>query len=110
MQIVMLVLVVVVGLIFIAIAFVVASLFRHWLRCFMAGCPVSFVSILGMKLRGSSADLITQTYITLRHRETPVSLAEIETIYLAHKHHIIDLPTLINKVEQSGKAQKVASK
>lgn len=110
MQIVLLIIPILMGIIMLAIALIFASMIRHWLRCFLAGCQVPFFSIIGMKLRGSSVDLITQAFITFRHRETPVDLAEIESTYLAHKHQIFDLPSLINKVEQSGKAQKAAEK
>ena len=71
-----------------------------WLRMILSGGRASFVYVLGMRLRGTPVALVTDAYISLVQRGESVTLREVESQYIAHRHGIIQLGDLIDRVTE----------
>lgn len=74
-------------------------LVRPWLRCFLAGTPVSLFYILGMRLRGSPVNLIIDTLIAMKFRSLPGDIRQIESTYLANPGPMLTTEQLIERVQ-----------
>jgi uncharacterized protein YqfA (UPF0365 family) len=74
-------------------------LFVPWIRALTSGAPVTFLSLLGMLLRGSPARLVTDAYAQLVHRGADVSIAEVERRFIANRRRIQSAGDLIDFVE-----------
>lgn len=102
-------LVLVIGLVavflIVALTALVVGLFlvRPWLRCFLAGTPVSLIYILGMRLRGSPVTLIVDTLIAMKFRNLPGDIRQIESTYLANPGPMLTTEQLIERVQAGGK-------
>jgi len=71
----------------VAMAFLILFV-RPWLRALLSGAHIALVQFVAMRLRGTPPMLIVETYVTLRKQGEDTSLANIEAMYLAHKHSI----------------------
>ena len=58
-------------------------LFSDWLRALLAGAPISFGRLLGMRLRKTKPRAIVDAYITARKEGVDISLDQLETHALA---------------------------
>lgn len=76
-------LLVIVIIILIIIASVVISFFSIWIRALASGARVTFMSLIGMKLRKVSPKVIVDTRITAVKAGLTISTNELETHYLA---------------------------
>ena len=91
----------VVALMGVLVVFVFAlSMARPWLRAMMSGAPVSLISILGMRLRGTPPNLVIDAYIQLRMRGNETGLADVERQYIAQQQRVRSSGDLVDLVEQ----------
>jgi uncharacterized protein YqfA (UPF0365 family) len=74
---------------------------RPWIRSALSGNPISMITILAMRLRGTPVWLLLDSYIQLRHRGSTATIAEGEHQYLANRSRIRNAPNLIDFVEQN---------
>jgi uncharacterized protein YqfA (UPF0365 family) len=74
---------------------------RPWIRSAMSGSPISMITILAMRLRGSPVKMLLDAYIQLRHRGSTASIADVEKQYLANRSRIRNARDLIDFVEQN---------
>ena len=73
---------------------------RPWMQGFLKGVPVTLIQILGMRLRGHPPSLIIDAYAQLQQRKIPITLGQLEWVYLTEKHRILtshDLAVLAEK-------------
>jgi uncharacterized protein YqfA (UPF0365 family) len=84
-------------------------LLRPWLRAFMAGAPVSILSIIGMRLRGNPPGLLIDTLLALKFRGKTVSIADVERVYLANKGQVHEPARLAGMVEERLRLQSEAA-
>ncbi|MFN4259785.1 MAG: flotillin-like FloA family protein [Gemmataceae bacterium] len=91
---------------FLLLSFVLV--FRSWLVGLLSGAPVRVLDIVGMRLRGNPPRLIVEAYATLRHRGVQVTVAQVESAYIAHKGKIFDSTRLADRVEKQARPQEPA--
>lgn len=72
-----------------------ASSFFPWVRCYVSGAPLTVIDIIGMRFRRSPVRLLVDAHIALKHQGNPTSITVIEACYMAHKHQIHDLNSLM---------------
>jgi uncharacterized protein YqfA (UPF0365 family) len=58
---------------------------RIWLRALLSGARVTFPVLVAMRLRGNPPKIIVDAYVGLIHAGTDVSLAQVESLYIANK-------------------------
>jgi uncharacterized protein YqfA (UPF0365 family) len=91
-----------VGAVFLfAVAALALMLVQPWLRAMLSGAPVMAVQILGMRLRGTPANLLVDAYVQLRARGRDVEVAEVERQYLAQRQRVREAIHLVDLVEKS---------
>jgi uncharacterized protein YqfA (UPF0365 family) len=61
---------------------------RPWMKAAARGAPVSFFSIVGMRLRGNPVSLILDAYIALKRAGVEASIAGVEGVYMDNKTRI----------------------
>ena len=84
-------------------------LFRCWIQVVLAGGRGSLFRIVGMRLRGSPVRRIVDAYVMLRQQAEPISLQEVEQVYLDHRHTIRTAHELQNQVlEERRQAEEAA--
>jgi uncharacterized protein YqfA (UPF0365 family) len=79
-------------------------LIRPWVASFLSACPVPFLSVVGMRLRGSPATLLIQAYISLHKQGVETSIQAVEVAYMTHRSRIRtpdDLAALIQQANGS---------
>ncbi len=74
--------------------------FSPWMRAFSGGAPVSIFSIIGMRLRGTPANMLIDAYVTLKQRGVTITFQDLERTYLAQRNEIQDGEDLLRKVEK----------
>lgn len=57
---------------------------RLWVQAMLCGVPVSIVTVIAMRLRGTPAALVLHAAAALRQRGETVTVEEVERAYLAH--------------------------
>ena len=77
------VLIVIVILAFVVVGIVVLTFFHLWIRAFAAGARVTFIELIGMKLRGVNSGLIVDQRITAKQAGIEVPSRSLEAHYLA---------------------------
>jgi uncharacterized protein YqfA (UPF0365 family) len=77
-----------------------------WLRAFTQGMPVSAIYVLGIRLRGTPANLLVDAYMRVRRVGVLVDIWEIEQIYLDHKSAISTTEDLLNLIRELAKNTK----
>jgi uncharacterized protein YqfA (UPF0365 family) len=75
-------------------------LIRPWIRAFLAGGRVSLVDILRMGLLGSPPSLLIDAYVGLLHSGIRVTIAQIESVFLANKGLINTPQNLMTAVQK----------
>lgn len=72
-----------------------------WTRAFMSGAKVSVISIVGMRLRGCPPAFLVDAYCALRHAGHVITIKQVESCYIAHKHEISEnnIAAFIDKVK-----------
>lgn len=55
---------------------------RTWLQAFLSGTPITFVSLIGMKLRKSDMQKIVEQCIVSTQAGFPISCADMERAWL----------------------------
>lgn len=63
-------------------------LVRPWMRAFMSGAPISLFDVVGMRLRGNPVTLLVDTYLTLRWKQIPATIAEVERCYMENRNRV----------------------
>jgi len=91
---------VVVGFLSFATLLFIIFVFRTWIRAYFSGAPVPLATLVGMRLRGTPSALLVDGLIASRKAGHTVSIEIIESCYLANKHSIYDLKTLLESVEK----------
>jgi hypothetical protein len=72
--------------------------FQIWLTSLLAKAPVSLVTIIGMRMRDVKASDIVMAYILCRKVELPVTIQELEALYLASpKQFLPEVHKLVNQ-------------
>ena len=82
-SIILVVLGLVVAVIFLIILFVVISFVNIWIQARMTGAPVSFLTLLSMRLRRVPIGLVVQSRITAVKAGLPLTTDQLEAHYLA---------------------------
>lgn len=90
-------------IVLLVIFFVVISFFSVWFRAYLAGAPVSLLTLVAMRLRSVPYAMIVDARITAVKAGIELKIAGIETHYLAGGSVIQTIQALIN-------AQKAAIK
>jgi hypothetical protein len=78
---------------------------RPWLRAAGNGVPVSFINILGMRLRGNPAMLLIDAYVALHHDRVGITIAEVERVYIVNRTRLrtsSDLADLVKSTKTAG--------
>lgn len=73
----------VVAVIFLIVFFVVISFVNIWIQARMTGAPVSFLTLLSMRLRRVPIGLVVQSRITAVKAGLPLTTDQLEAHYLA---------------------------
>lgn len=82
------------------------SVFRLWLRALLCRGRVPLMSIIGMRLRGSPAELLVDTYIMMLRKGEYTTIEEVESVYLENKYQVTDAESLIELVrDKTGKKE-----
>jgi len=71
------------GLVLLVLFLIILSLFNTWLKALLAKAPVSFASLVAMRLRGTPFSLIVDARITASKAGIELSTDELESHYLA---------------------------
>jgi hypothetical protein len=66
-----------------------------WMRVFLTGGRASIVGIIGMRLRGSPVPLILDAYLALVQKGQRVTLAQVESAYIANRGRIFTAADLL---------------
>jgi len=74
------------------------AIVRPWLRAVLSGGQVSLMSIIGMRLRGSPAVLLVDTYLMMLHQGEQTSILMVESVYLANRDKVTDAESLAQLV------------
>jgi len=61
-------------------------LVRPWMRAFMSGAPISLFDVVGMRLRGNPVTLLIDTYLMLKWKQIPATIAEVERCYMENRN------------------------
>ncbi len=85
----------VVGLILLVLGVIVFSFFNTWLRATLAGAPVSFATLVAMRLRGVPYQIIVDARIMASKAGIPIDIDLIEAHYLADGNIIDTIRALI---------------
>lgn len=64
------------------------KIFLPWKRAFMSGARTSVVSIIAMRMRGCPPVFLVDAFCSLVHSGHDVTIAQVESCYLARKHEI----------------------
>ena len=71
------------GLVLLVLFLIILYLFNTWLKALLAKAPVSFASLVAMRLRGAPFSLIVDARITASKAGIELSTDELESHYLA---------------------------
>jgi uncharacterized protein YqfA (UPF0365 family) len=72
---------------------------RPYLRGFLSGAPVSLISLIGMRLRGSPVNLLLDAFIALRQAGFHhIQMRDVESLYLIHRGRIVTMQDLVELV------------
>ena len=78
---------------------VLAFVIRPWVRAFTSGAPVSFLSILGMRLRGNPPSLLIDAYGTLKRAGVHATISEVELTYMDNRTRVRTSPDLVSLIQ-----------
>lgn len=89
--------------ILVAIVWMAIVLVRPWTQSYLFGLPVSFLSLLGMRLRGTPPTMIIDAYVVLRHAGINITPRDVELVYTANRDDITTSNDLIQIAKQFAK-------
>jgi uncharacterized protein YqfA (UPF0365 family) len=72
---------------------------RPWMRATASGAPISLISVLGMRLRGSPPLLVVDAYVLLKRSGVDVSIADVEIAYIEYKTRVRSRDDLVELVK-----------
>jgi uncharacterized protein YqfA (UPF0365 family) len=84
-----------VGIPLLVILAVVGAFFKLWIQALFSGAPVSFFSLVAMRLRKVNPAVIVRTRIMAVKAGLPISVNELETHYLANGNVVRVIQALI---------------
>jgi hypothetical protein len=70
-----------------------------WLKCFLSGSAVSSLHILGMRLRGTPVNVITDAHIALVHSGLQIDIRRVESAYLSQPNRVATADQLVDLVK-----------
>jgi hypothetical protein len=76
-----------------------------WLRVFLSGGRASLIGIIGMRLRGSPVRLVLDAYLALVQQGKQVTLAEVESAYIANRARIFTPADLLGFFPREAEAR-----
>ena len=82
----------IIGLVF---SLIIISFFSTWLKAFLARAPVSFATLLAMRLRGVPVGLIVDARVTAVKASIPLDTDQLEAHYLAEGNVVQTVQALI---------------
>ena len=82
----------IVGLVF---SLIIISFFSTWLKAYLARAPVSFATLLAMRLRGVPVGLIVDARVTAVKANIPLDTDQLEAHYLADGNVVQTVQSLI---------------
>ena len=82
----------IVGLVF---SLIIISFFSTWLKAFLSRAPVSFATLLAMRLRGVPVGLIVDARVTAVKANIPLDTDQLEAHYLAEGNVVQTVQALI---------------
>jgi uncharacterized protein YqfA (UPF0365 family) len=74
-----------------------------WIRARIAGCPVSLVTIIGMRMRSVPAGRIVDAYILCKREGIIYPIENLEALYLSVPGLFTDQITSMVKARREGK-------
>ena len=74
--------VIVVLLVLLALLLIFMSFFRHWMRAFLSGAPISLFQLLGMSMRKVNPAKVLPHGIAATQSGHPIGWVELERAYL----------------------------
>ena len=81
---------------------IASSLFLHpWIKAFFSGAKIPLARIIGMRLRGNPPKLLIDTYLAMIHAGEEVSMADVESVYIANKSQATNSDILAQLVRES---------
>jgi len=91
-------------------AWITIYVLRPWLWSIRQGARVSAHSIIGMKLRGRPTMLLTEAYCVLRNQGIPVTLPDVQDVYLDNKDRALTSDDVVeltkNAVQRAAQSQE----
>lgn len=105
------VLIIFLGIVFLVLFIIVINFFGLWFRARLSGAPVSFASLIGMRLRGVSPGDIVNSIITATKAGLHLTVGELEAHFLARGNVFRVVAALIaaNKANIELNFQKAAA-
>ena len=85
---------------------VVLFLLRPWVKAFFSSCPVSLLTILGMRFRGNPPGLLIEAYIVLAKSGVNAPLDVVEVVYIANKTKARSPDDLVTLVKEQPKKDR----
>jgi uncharacterized protein YqfA (UPF0365 family) len=79
---------------------------RPWLRAAANGAPLSFFSILGMRLRGNPPSLLIDAYVALQHDGVNATIAEVEKTYIVNRGRVRTPSDLVDLAKNKKSGEK----
>jgi uncharacterized protein YqfA (UPF0365 family) len=70
-----------------------------WLKCFLSGSEVTGLQILGMRLRGTPVDIVTDAQIALIHGGIRMHIGRVESAYLSERDRVRTAADLVHLVK-----------
>lgn len=77
-----------------------------WIRARIAGCPVSLVAIIGMRMRAVPAGRVVDAYILCKKEGMIYPLENLEALYLSVPGRFTDQITSMVKARREGNEER----
>ena len=75
-----------------------------WIGSVSSGAPVPLGYLIGMRLRRTPIQLVTDAHVALNKRGSPTDLAQVEGVYLAYRSDVRTEQDLVRLVQEHGGA------
>ena len=82
---------------------------RAWVRAILTGFPISFLSILTMRLRGVPPVLLVDAYTALRRAGIDTTVREVEELYLDNRTRVRTSQDLIGLVKSKAATESATT-
>lgn len=77
---------------------------KHCVKVLACGGKITAGQIIGMYLRGNPPSLIVDAYVVLIHSNIQITINELESLYIANKTLVHDVPSLIELAKKQKSA------